>query len=287
MRKTTSYPHPVLGNSDDFSAGKFALKDNSVWYSVDTEHIRIKGVFELEHATLQSMLECGEASLVIRMDCDKTSFRCVYKSSGPKFEITVPAESVRARIELEALLVANCPVPEYRPLHVNPLYGSEAVFSVQNGDLLAYAGAANLPINLRFDPLVSPLGSIIRIQSVDNRSVVGLELNPTGNQSEYFVIEVPQDMWETVSNNRSTPAILAPLVLPSLVEVLHLMRQAEAGEENDIHTTDWYKNLLSLIQHRRMNLDNDEPLEIAQQILSMERDGSRFNPITLAFPNLS
>lgn len=285
MREMTSYPHPVLGNGDDFTAGRFALLENTVRYSVDTERIRIQGTFELEHETLQAMLAAKEAALVIRLDCQKTSYRHVHVASEAAFDIELPADSVRSKIELEALLVARRDLPDYRPQHVNPLYGPDPTFFVQDGDLLAFAGAVNLPVNLRFDPLTSPLGSIIRIQAVTDRTEVGLDLVPAGDRPEYFVILVPQDMWETVSNYRATPAIVASLVLPSMVEVLHLMRQAAGDEGSEIRATDWYGNLSTLLQQRQLDLDGDL-LEIAQKLLSPEREGRRLNPITQAFAAL-
>lgn len=286
MREMTSYPHPVLGNGDDFTAGRFALRDNTVRYSVDTQDIRIQGTFELEHETLQAMLAAGEAALVIRLDCPKTSFRRVHETTDPSFEIVLPAESVRSRIELEALLVARRDLPGYRPRDVNSLYGQDPAFFVQDGDLLAFAGAVNLPVNLKFDPLTSPLGSIIRLQAVPDRSEVGLDLTPQGDQSEYFVILVPQDMWDIVSNFRATPAIVANLVLPSMVEVLHLMRQATAEAGSDIRGTDWYGSMTALLRQRQLDLDGDL-LETAQKLLSPERGGQRLNPITQAFATLT
>lgn len=286
MKKLTSYPHPVLGNGDDLTRGRFGLARNSLTYSITSDEVRIQGSFELEHETLEALLEARQAALLVRLDCPRTSFRHLHRSDGWTFDVVLPSESVRSRIHLEAVLVACCDIPDYQPLHTNPLYGPAPEFSIQEGDLLAFAGSVSLPINLKFDPLVSPLGSIIRLQAVPDRAEVGLELLPEGIQSEYFVILIPQEMWELVSNYRATPAIISNLILPSLVEVLHVMREAQNDPHSEITSTDWYANLLSLLNHRQLDLDGDV-LETAQRLLSAERSGTRLNPITQAFASLT
>ncbi|AWT37315.1 hypothetical protein DM785_16495 (plasmid) [Deinococcus actinosclerus] len=231
---------------------------------------------------MQAKLAAGEASLIVRVDCEKTSFRHIHETNGVDFDFAVPSESIRSRIELEALLVARADIREYSPAHVNPLYGENPVFSIQNGDLLAYAGAANLPVNLKFDPLTTPLGSIIRIRNVVGRSEIGLDLLPEGPDSEYVVILVPQEMWEVVSNHVAGPAIVANLVLPSMVEILNQMRRATDEKDNDLTGADWFVNLQTLLGHHQLDLD-DDLLEIAQLLLTADRQGQKINPITRAF----
>ncbi|MFC4640051.1 hypothetical protein [Deinococcus hohokamensis] len=276
----SSFPHPVLGHSDDYASGRFGLHEQHLRYEVTGGVIRLSGRFELEQPELQGLIEAGHAQYVIQLDSPKTMFRSVHGQTDETFVIEVPADEVRSELHAGFLLCATSDLPGFQPTGLNEDFGPEAAFEIRMGDLLGLAGTIRLPVDQQYDPLASPLGSIIVVDVDDTVSEVGVDLHR--GEGDKIVILLPRTLHTTFLLAKHSPAILACLVLPALSHVLELMRSPERAEEFQDYA--WFHNLQGLMTHKGL----DQGLDAFQQAQRLLGSASgQTNPIALALAQLA
>lgn len=173
-----SFPHPVLGISDDIS-GEFnaaievernakirAIKFFNIKYNITNDYIK-------------SLIDNGEAGLLVKVYCSSTYKTWSFFEPGEYFEIN--ENDLFNKVDIQLLIVANKAIPNYQHNSFNPQF-SGYIFNVNEKEVLAISGNLTLMIEKINEKL--GLGNIFKFFSIDP----GKPIHFTYNQNKIYIM---------------------------------------------------------------------------------------------------
>lgn len=256
-----SYPHPVLGNRDDVPNAAFQA---SLDMTTDREQVYIAAEIKCSSQTINSLIKNADAEFVIHVECSNTMFRRAYPFSNPSHRISIPIDNLNDAVEVNVFVRAAKVLSAYRIPDAHPDYGS-ATFEVEKGDVLAVAEGQVFHIESSFDSL-SRIGSIMQI-TVSEIDDAPMSAN---FETDKIVIYLSKKDFEDYKLLKSTDGLTGPLttaiVLPVLVEALHILRDVQRDETDDGRR--WVKALTRKIDVLGLAKESDS-LILAQKILEL------------------
>jgi hypothetical protein len=259
-----SYPHPVLGNTDDVIKGTV---EPSLTFRAADEVVEL-AVANLvtTNSTLDDMVTAGDAAWSIRVQCARTYFRKEVVIVETERKIVFDGRDLDGRVDVDVSLFATKAVAGYLPVGAHADYGS-AKFDLEPGALLALGPAYSFDIDKQFDPLKAPVASLVRISKgdfADGAFRLALE-------DERIEIILSDEDWQLFSGVKDrVPGVLhVALVLPALAEAVRRLNEF-AGRR-------WADRLRAIVETR--DVDCSDPLRAAQVLLQ--------GPLTRAFNELN
>lgn len=256
-----SYPHPVLGNKDDVEDVAFQVTFDVV---PDKSNYYVTVTPQCSSSTLKKMINKGTAVYVLHVECSNTLFRRAYDFAASPHTVTIPANQLNAKVELNAMIRAKKDVPAYRIDNAHEDYG-DARFDVKAGDILAVAEGQTFDADTTHDSL-KKISSIMQVEESPKDGDHPMEVDPFST-NKIRILLCKQD-FTRYKNLKHIPALSShlttTLVLPVLLQALHLVRDDESGVQH----LGWYSNLKKRIE--AIGLENEsEDLIIAQHLLDM------------------
>lgn len=256
-----SYPHPVLGNRDDVPNAAFQA---SLDMTTDREQVYIAAEIKCSSQTINSLITTGDAEFVIHVECSNTMFRRAYPFSNPSHRISIPIDNLNDAVEVNVFVRAARALSTYRIPDAHPDYGT-ATFEVGKGDVLAVAEGQVFHIESSFDSL-SRIGSIMQITESESDDA---PMN-ANFETDKIVIYLSKKDFADYKLLKSSDGITGPLttaiVLPVLVEGLHIWREIQTEGSDDSQR--WVKALTRKIA--ALGLENESnSLILAQKILEL------------------
>lgn len=260
------YPHPVLGVGDDVSGSiEVELRVSSTG-----KEIEISPSYKIENGRLLDMIEKEQALFVSHLYCRGTMYREVFKSNRSISDpIRIASSRLKGEVEIDFFICANQTVASYKNSEFHPDYAGHS-FSIDKGDILAYAGKGKFHANKSPEELKS-VSAIMNISSTE-KSGHPMYNDYTGDKITIMLCQEDYENYQIVKRNTIwTNILLSCIVLPALIESLYYTSSTEARDYSDKH---WFKVLSEIKQKSK----DDSELKMAQRILELPNNRS-FNTI--------
>lgn len=254
-----SYPTPVLGNRDDILEGSI---DPKVIYKVFKEIIRL----EISNLTsgnerLDSMLSSGNAEWHIKIHCAKTHMRQSFTTSENSFKIALVAADYDGLVEVEVTLLACVFQKDHDPVGAHSDYDGER-FDLERGQVLGISPKQRFPITKDFDPLRSPVSSIMRVRKGDFKKG---PFKVILDEEDYIIIDLASEDYEQQYHGiskRLDSYLHATIVLTALYRAILKI-------ETYANSYTWAERLMAIMMHKGLYNNNCDPLQVAQELLNM------------------
>lgn len=257
MSVNFSYPHPVLGNSDDIDSKvfkppgvtfKFVSRDESVAFNITG--------LETEHSDLNAYLKELKAVWHIRIICRNTYLRENFTTHESEWKHTFSGEDLVGTVYFEINLICLKQIPDYSPLKMHEDYGG-AKFTINTGELLAVGSRFSCYIEKSFDPLKAPVASFIKVSQGDFKTGP-FKVDFEGNYIEILFSETDWSQYFGIKDR--VPAVIhSSVVLPVLMEAIMVL--------DDHSSSRWAGRLNEILIQK--GLDRTNAIETAQKLLDL------------------
>ena len=255
MSNNIAYPFPVMGNGDDVG-GEFKVSPD---VTIEHKKITIKLSFEVDNETMDSLIKKDMARFVVDVRSRGTFLRKTFSTNETELEIELNAQEVRYLLEMSYYVVATKEIADYCPVKMNEIFG-DASFVVKPGEVIAMGGSSLTSVELEFDPMVANASSFIVVNNNPNVDVITVEY-----ESDLIVINIPSSVYDDYSavSGVAVDTVHASIILPALVDAIYKIRDPD----NDFQQYLWYLRIREICEARKIDLQEDEALEIAQKLL--------------------
>lgn len=253
-----SYPYPVVGNRDDVPGAAF---QTILEMSSDKEMVYIDATIVCSSTTINSLVKSGDSTFVVHVECSNTLFRRAYEFHSPSHRIAVPHDYLNDLVEVNVFARAAKHLSGYQVDKAHQDYGN-AVFEVENGDILAVGEGQTFPVESSFDSL-SRIGSIMEVQESikDDDSPVRADYN--GQKIVIILSKKDFADYKLLKNaDGVSVALTTAIVLPVLMEALH---QCNEEAEDDRR---WIRAIRHRLEAMNLKLGGDS-METAQLLLEL------------------
>jgi hypothetical protein len=256
-----SYPHPVLGNRDDVPGAAFQA---TIEMTSDRQSVYLQTDTACSCEALNAHLADGRAKRVLHVECSNTLFRRAYEFGDAQHRISIPADNLNDAVEVNVFVRAADRIPEYSVPEAHPDYAG-AIFDVRRGDILAVGEGQVFHIESSFDSL-SRIGSIMQISETPKDG--DLPMEPTFDQDKIVIFLSKSDFadYKILKLNENVRGPLTTtIVLPVLVEALHILREDSEGIDD-------HRRWVRALSRRLESLDHStemQPLYLAQRLLEL------------------
>lgn len=256
------YPHPVLGVSDDV-AGSLEVE---LRVASSGKEIEISPAFRVVNDALQFLIDKKKAMFVSHLYCRGTMYREVFKSEkNIARTIRINSHKLNGQVEIDFFICANENITNYSNKDFNSDYSGYS-FSVDKGDILAYAGKGKFYANKSPEELRS-ISALMNISTTE-RNNHPMYNDYTGDKITIMLCQQDYENYQIVKRSVLwVNILLSCIVLPALIEALHYISTVEA---NDYSDKQWHKVLTEI---KDKSKDNTE-IEMAQRILDQPNNRS-------------
>jgi len=283
MARSFSFPHPVLGHSDDV-VGEFEFAPSvSVRKETQESTWQFGGSFKLTNVALEEAVKEHRAVFQMRIICDRTYLRRSFRADPGAYEISgleISSSDLWGMVRIQPLLVAADNIPEYLPSEVHSDYGG-ALFTVNASQILAVGTDYTFHIDDDYDPLQVPVDTILE---VDGNSQSDLhEIDYAG---EKILVSLPLEMYERYSIliSRHTSIIISMIAAPAITEAIRRVR--DPGSASEVSGTLWFSRLEEMLVAREDELARLEPDQVAEVLLKGQLGESDGYALSRAFTEL-
>jgi len=256
-----SFPHPVLGSSDDIS-GNY---NTQISVHLDRNEIGLSIIHELNQATTEKLIERKEAAFLTEVHCAQTLFRVSYMSHDEQQTIVLPASDLRDKVDLNFYIVALKDLKDYKVDGANADYAGFS-FEISKGDILAYGGYSMFWAGKRWEAQKS-VSNLMEVQPYEHVSgpmkflITGDKIIIKLSRSDYGQYQ------KVVRFEQFAPIFHSTIVLPALMFAISQMIQNSELYENYA----WYQILNFRRQSEekinKISWEMENVPEIAQAIL--------------------
>lgn len=255
-----SYPHPVVGNRDDvpgagFQAGIVATSDKENFY-IDVD-------IQCSSEAVRTLVQEKKAAYVAHIECSNTLYRQAFRFHEEKHRITIPANRLFDRFEINVMACAFAKISSYSVPGAHEDYG-DAVFDLSEGDIIAVADGEEFLAE--FEDALARIGSIMQVDEsqVDEDGIMKVEWNGM----RIVIILSKKDfkaynMLKTLEPVGS--ALASTLVLPVLIQALNTVKDGESGLEG----CRWHYVLERRLEKMGIGGSDFDALDVAQQMLEL------------------
>ena len=258
-----SYPHPVVGNSDDVVDAAFQA---TLEASLDKENIYIDSNIICSSATINDLLKSGAARFIVHVECSNTMFRKAFEFDKTTNRISISRDNVNDDVEVNTFVRATRDLANYEVQGAHPDYAS-AKFYVKTGDILAVGEGRVFTIENNFES-TSRVGSIMQIRESVEDGDLPMSFNPNGDKILITLSKPDFSIYKILKSHESLSGPLTTsIVLPVLLEALHIIASASDSQGDD-DPRRWVRVLTRRI--KALELDKEDDLLIlAQRLLEL------------------
>ncbi len=187
--KNVSLPYPVLGIGDDVYP---LLQDGCVQVGSPIKTATdYQFCIELtqRNKDITRLIQEGKALYACEISCKNTFLRRCYKTSEPKFDITIGRKEVNGRIDFQCFIAVKEDLPNYVNSDFNADYHGFS-FDLEVGDMLAIFPLAWWNTNIKFDKLYAAGSFMQIIEAAD-----GIEKTWFNLDGDRILIEMPHELF--------------------------------------------------------------------------------------------
>lgn len=257
-----SYPHPVLGNRDDVPGAAFQA---TVEMSSDKEQIYLDVVTTCSSVTINELIADRCAGITLYVECSNTLFRRSYELTNTTSRISIPSENLNDDVEVLVFVRAVRDLSTYSIDGAHEDYNGTK-FHVREGDILAVSEGYVFQIESAYDSLRS-VSSIMQVEEAKEDGDLPLRVDYNAEKIRIVLSKSDFKDYKMLKNQEGiSSALTATIVVPVLVEALHVLDGEESGDDGD--RPRWMRALRSRIVS--LNLDSErDMLVLAQRLLEL------------------
>jgi hypothetical protein len=269
-----SYPHPVLGNRDDIPG---AAIQATLEMTTDKQFVYVSVEAVCSCVVLNDLFAEGRASFVLHVECSNTLFRKAYEFSEQQHRISIPVDNLNYAVEVNVFIRSTDNIPNYHIPEAHPDY-ADTIFNIRRGDILAICEGQVFHIESDFDSL-KRIGSIMQINEFHHSDDIPMEPAFDGEKIVIYLSKSDFAAYKILKHMESVKDPLTTIiVLPVLVEALHLLKEESDGED-DLRR--WVRSLSRRIDNVDPNRKM-QPLTLAQRLLELPVKRALLSSQTLA-----
>lgn len=259
-----SFPHPVLGISDDILG---SVKVNSaIRYYRDKTQISVS--WNLDCQSIQNLISNKKAIYCVEIICADTLFRNSYISFEPVQELLIDTDDLRNVVKLSFCIIAVENIINYSIEEFNTDY-SGYLFEIQKGDVLAIGGKSSFPAEKSWEALKSVSSFMVIVKDSEKNGPVKYEYT-----DHKIKIWLPEEDYSNYNLRYKTDYLSAvfhsSIVLPALIGALDIVLNRYEGYED----RKWAEVLKTKLESSgfkekfgNKSMETDNIPEIAQAIL--------------------
>ena len=259
MNINNSYPHPVLGNSNDFTLNDFKL---NIRTAEQDFMYRYLCVFDMGvvHDDIEKLINKNQIEYVVQVYCQRTFFRKIFRGNEKSIQFDIPIEHIRGRIEFVGFLIAKDDIENYNPEGLNEDYFVNAKYKICSGDVLGITNKTVDFIEPKYKkPLKSSTKSIIKFSPSKEIKAHYKVRSWAEDQIDVFV---PKKMYSLLKKKQYQHIHVQGLYLPIIADALSKIHDREDSELNDLK---WYYVINK--EFNNLGIDQDEDNYYKAQIL--------------------
>jgi hypothetical protein len=255
--RSRALPHPLLTPlSNDVMPNIFELSCPPGSVGVDDKYWKISGRIHHQCPQLQTFVDSGVARFGIHVECPRTFYRQWFPQENAEVKISLPATTVRGRVELLAFCIAVKDIEDYQLLGQHADYEG-ATFKINAGDYLAIAAHHEFDAFLDLDP-IRKISSILNIKESEDRTTgaAGIFLN-----DHRIEVELSQKDFDSYKQLRTDPTVRGLLVngvvFPAVLQAVnHLCRMSLGEREEAKAELRWCRSLAARLEKEGVSLDS-------------------------------
>ena len=258
-----SWPHPVLGNSDDIN-GSFQVK---ITGSIKDQVLSLKSEdLEIDNQYFQSLIIEKKAVVLFKISCNSTLYSVQFEN---QLESIIDCSLISNILYIDVLIVAKENIDDYsdKSFHEDTLLGqNKGVFKVIKGAIIGSAGRIPFPLNNEYR---KGIAGIIEFQENDSFEPISIDADGPKIVVKYPDSPGSPNMITTFTTGRKqyVNTFLNLFIIPALTEAFRILIEAKSDNTYDlkIDECDWAR-----VIDESMNdpiSPSDNPFELAQIFL--------------------
>lgn len=267
MAQNGSFPHPVIGNSDDVNS---TLTLTNIVVAPSIEDVRLDFRLTTNDTQLMELVNDGTLQVIIFWHCRATlssgilnPLQVKQRIDGWTYQCQLMQEDIRDRVDIAVEIVAPKDLDNFQWDNQHPDYGDQT-FSVSTGDYLGIADSFYFDATKLYDAMNPPLGSIFKVVE-DPKLTAPMKVDFSGETQ--VIIQLSSDVARGFTELGYYSSLkLSLVVLPALMETLSFISRMELNEDGeDLSQKEWYGHLKRLLAYHQAEVN--QPLEAAQRLL--------------------
>jgi len=260
LTERISYPHPVLGLSDDID-GDFNVEIN-VERNKEQKTVRFNASnISITNTYFLNLIENENAKLILKIYCSSTFKTWVMRNINEPFEI--PEDELCNKVEVEPLIIAATDIENYYDESFNLEFDNYR-FAVKKYEVIGVLGKLIIPIDKNYEKL--SLGNIFEFSPEDDETIPCSFQFITDKIVVKYPVTVNGDDPPNGLFHKSPWAAYNMIIIPALTEAFRIMDDKE--KSSAFEDKDWYFVLEMLLP--REERDRDEPFKSAQLLLNRQ-----------------
>ena len=189
MSKIASLPYPVLSSFGDDITPMLDRNSVHVVQTHDKKNYSFSIQVLLENEDILRYIEEDKAEYTCEVTCARTYLRRCYHSKVPAFNIDLGRKEVFGEIFFRCYVTVKEDILDYHNSQFNEDY-EDALFDMEQGDMLVIFPEIKKPANLRYEKLYSA-GSFMVVQEDKSASSVWFDAT-----SDKILVYLPTAMFE-------------------------------------------------------------------------------------------
>jgi hypothetical protein len=258
-----SWPHPVLGNSDDIE-GSFHVKISG---TIKDQVISLKSEnIEINNDYFKSLIDDDKAAILFKLTCSSTLYSDQFENN---LDTTINCSLISNRLNIDVLIVAKEDIDNYSDdsFHEDTRLGNNlGVFKVFKGSIIGDAGSISFPLNNEYR---KGIAGIIEFQEADSDEPISIDADGSKIIVKYPDSPNRQNMITTFTTGRKEyiNTFLNLFVLPALSEAFRILIESRVNNSYDtvVDECDWARVIDENMSDPISITDN--PFELAQLFL--------------------
>lgn len=257
--ESCSFPHPILGLSDDIN-GDFSLN-----IDVERSNSNKNIVFTITSLIInnnyfKNLVDTGKASILLKIYCSSTFKTWNFINPGSFFEI--PEDDLFNKIEIETFIICENDIENYKDDTFNDIFENQ-IFRINKGEIIGLLGKITIPISKEYEML--GLGNIFNFEAdYNSENPISFNIN-----SDKIIIKYPVSITgehaPSALFNKAPYTAYNIFIIPALIEVFRVM--SISSELSNVEGYEWYYVLNQLLP---LDDRSDDPFANAQLILNKE-----------------
>jgi len=232
----SSFPHPVLGNSDDIIDGKFIINARGRAINGQYEY-KIIADIGTQNKEYDNLIENNQAVILIDIYCQQTLYKHSTTSTEKTIPLTFDHADLRGIVELTAYLIATEDITNIRFEKQSRFFG-DAEFRIDKGDWIGVSNKIKHYVDPPFEkddfnnkiPII-----IIKTDKNSNKNFFKVKW-----ADDQLVVLIPDKLykkWSPYNISRYNYINWCSIILPVLTEAIY---KIDSGEYIQLQDLKWY-----------------------------------------------
>ncbi len=243
-----NFPHPILGKPGDYTVAPSLTSKYEFLEPGDLHKFTFS--VNLTDDLLIFYLNNKKAVLVCEINCSHTFYRRIHQSFKPEFEIEVPYNELRKKVDFQLFLIANEKIEKFRSQNFSEKY-PDVSFNLDKGELLAILEQQVLNVDMG----EGHVRDIILITEHEEQDYYGVRYYLNNDCIQVQLHRNQMELLRHIHNNEEfSDIIISSILIPAFG---HACAHLNPEYENTFGERLWFETL----KERAMDFYGDEYLD--------------------------